>query len=176
MTDQASVKARKMSEHDLEYVLTWRNCPDVRRFMLTQHEITPNEHIAWFDRASKDETRALLVIEDGSQPIGCVIFSGVQPNSTADWSFYSAPTSPAGAGMRICSTALDYVFNELRVHKVVGQVLDFNRASIRIHQRLGFCQEEVLRKHVLINGNGHDLLCFGMLHDVWVRRKDELKQ
>lgn len=162
------MSARRMSENDLEYVLAWRNHPDIRRFMLSPHEITIAEHRAWFDRASRDETRALLVIEEGGQPRGCVLFSGVQKNSAADWSFYSAPGNPAGSGTRICSTALDFAFSELKLHKAAGQVLDFNRASIRLHQRLGFTQEGILREHSLINGVHHNLLCFGILSNEWM--------
>lgn len=152
-----------MHERDLDYVLAWRNHPEVRPFMLTQHEITSAEHRAWFDRASRDETCALMVIEEHARPLGCVIFTGVQENATANWSFYSAPGNPAGTGTRICSTALDFAFCELAVHKLAGQVLEFNRASIRLHQRLGFTQEGKLREHCLINGRHYDLLCFGIL-------------
>lgn len=159
-----------MSENDLEYVLRWRNHPDIRRFMLSQHEITLAEHRAWFDRASRDETRALLVIEEYGQPLGCVIFSGVEKNATADWSFYSAPGNPAGSGTRICSTALDFAFSDLGLHKVAGQVLDFNRASIRLHQRLGFKQEGNLREHSLINGTYHNLVCFGVFSSEWLNQ------
>lgn len=169
------MSARRMSENDLEYVLAWRNHPDIRRFMLSQHEITIAEHRAWFDHASRDETRALLVIEEHGQPRGCVIFSGVQKNATADWSFYSAPGNPAGSGTRICSTALDFAFSELELHKVAGQVLDFNQASICVHQRLGFTQEGNLREHSLINGTHHSLLCFGVLSDEWIAVDKDFK-
>ncbi|MDH2241153.1 UDP-4-amino-4,6-dideoxy-N-acetyl-beta-L-altrosamine N-acetyltransferase [Pseudomonas sp. GD03909] len=157
-----------MGEHDLGYVLAWRNHSDVRKFMLTQHEITDTEHRAWFERTSKDKTRALLVVEDHQQPIGCVIFSRVEKNSTADWSFYSAPASRAGTGKLVCSAALDFAFQELGVHKVAGQVLDFNIASIRLHQRLGFTQEGILREHGFIDKKYHDLLCFGLLSNEWL--------
>jgi UDP-4-amino-4,6-dideoxy-N-acetyl-beta-L-altrosamine N-acetyltransferase len=163
--------ARKMSEKDLEFVLRWRNNPDIRRFMLSQQEITLAEHRGWFDCASRDQSRALLVIEEHGQPRGCVIFSGVEKNATADWSFYSAPGSPAGSGKRICATALDFAFGELRLHKVAGQVLDFNLPSIRVHQRLGFTQEGTLREHSLINGTHHDLFCFGVLITEWLTQK-----
>ena len=161
-----------MGEDDLEYALRWRNHTDIRRFMLSQHVITPSEHRAWFDRASRDETRALLVIEEYGRPLGCVIFSGVKKGATADWSFYSAPESPAGNGTRICATALDFAFSDLRLHKVAGRVLDFNHASIRIHQRLGFTQEGNLREHSLINGTYHNLFCFGVFSSEWLTQKN----
>lgn len=168
MTEQSTLRVRRMGEHDLEYVLAWRNHSDVRRFMLTQHEITALEHRAWFECASKDKTRVLLVLEEHEQPIGCVIFSGVGTNSTADWSFYTAPASRAGTGRRVCSVALAFAFKELGVHKVAGQVLDFNVASIRLHQRLGFIQEGTLREHSYLGQKHHDLVCFGLLFNEWL--------
>ena len=158
---------RKMQSLDLEFVLAWRNHSEVRRFMLTQHKITSTEHRAWFDRAVKDETYALLVIEENEIPVGCVIFSGVQPNSTTSWGFYTSPASPAGTGTRVCSIALDYIFNEHRVHKVMGQVLDYNAASIRIHERLGFILEGTFREHSLVTEVHHSLFCFGLLSSEW---------
>lgn len=165
------IEVRSMIESDLAYVRAWRNNADVRRFMLTQHEITAIEHNAWFEQASRDQTRALLIIEECNLPIGCVIFSNVKKNSIADWSFYSAPESPAGTGRRICCSALDFAFNELEIGKVVGQVLEFNVASIRIHQYLGFKQEIKSTKHVFVDGSKHDLLCFGLSSDGWASRR-----
>lgn len=167
MCEHIRLTVRKMQYRDLDCVLRWRNHPKIRKFMIRQHEITDHEHIAWFDRASRDETRALIVIEDRNQPLGCVVFSGVRENSTTDWSFYSNPTGPHGIGKHLCSTALNFAFSELGVHKVFGRVLDFNHASIRIHQRLGFTQEGILRSHCRIDTIYRDLLCFGILASEW---------
>lgn len=40
---------RPMVYADLERVLAWRNHPDVRRYMYTQHEITLDEHQRWYE-------------------------------------------------------------------------------------------------------------------------------
>lgn len=162
MCAQRLITARKMCQQDLNIVLSWRNHPNVRRFMLTQHEIKLHEHHAWFDRSSKDETKALLVIVEDGAPIGCVIFMNMGIKSTADWSFYVDPEGKPGAGHKVCLAALDVAFNKLKLHKVAGQVLDFNEASIRLHRRLGFTQEGILREHCLIDGAYRDLLCFGL--------------
>jgi UDP-4-amino-4,6-dideoxy-N-acetyl-beta-L-altrosamine N-acetyltransferase len=167
VTRKTYMSARSMNERDLDFVLRWRNHSNIRRFMLLQHEITLSEHRAWFDRAIRDNTRRLLVIEEQGEPRGCVIFSGLQNNSTADWSFYSFPGNPSGTGTRICATALDFAFSEFAVQKVVGQVLDFNIPSIRLHQRLGFTQEEKLREDRLICGRQHFLLFFSLLSIQW---------
>lgn len=168
MDDNHGITVRKMRESDLSSVLTWRNDTTVRRFMLTQHQITEREHRAWFDRAYADSSYALLIMVKHDKPLGCVTFSGAQAQSTADWSFYTNPLSPPGTGKRICTLALQYAFEELCVHKVTGRVLDFNHASIRIHQRLGFIQEGTLRKHFLVDKTYCDLLCFGILSTEWI--------
>lgn len=169
MSDLAFLTVRRMREDDLELVRDWRNHTKVRQSMLTQHEITPLEHRSWYDRRSSDASFALLLIEEHDEAIGCVIFSNVGLGSTAEWSFYAKPSSPAGVGTRICSAAIDFAFHELRVHKVVGQVLAYNNGSIRLHQRLGFSKEGILRQHCQINGRYIDLLCFGMLASEWQR-------
>lgn len=168
MTEHIALKIRKMHETDLEMVLAWRNHPEVRRYMLTQHEIAFDEHLAWYKKTSKEESQVLLVIEESREPIGCVIFSGAQHGKTATWSFYAAPNRKAGTGNSVCSAALDFAFNKIGVHKVAGQVLDFNVASIRIHERLGFVREGLLREHCIIKNERHNLVCFGILRNDWL--------
>jgi UDP-4-amino-4,6-dideoxy-N-acetyl-beta-L-altrosamine N-acetyltransferase len=161
------MSVRKMGVNDLEYIWRWRNHPNIRRFMLTQHEISFSEHLVWFNSMSQDDKNVLLIVNEGEQPRGCVIFSDIQRKSNAHWSFYSAPENAPGIGTQVCATALEFAFHELGIYKVAGQVLDFNKSSIRVHQKLGFTQEGNLRKHILINGEYHDLLCFGILSNEW---------
>lgn len=167
MSSHKSIRARKMRESDLEKVLRWRNHPYVRKCMLSQHEITMTEHRAWFERSANDAARALLVVDEDDLTIGCVVFSNVSREGTADWSFYADPDSPAGTGRKVCEAALDFAFRELQIHKVAGQVLDFNKGSIRTHLRLGFAQEGILREHHLIDGKHLDLIVFGLLSYEW---------
>lgn len=174
MHAQQLIGTRKIRKQDLGLILRWRNHPDVRGCMLSQHEISMAEHSSWFDRSAKDKTRALFIIEEAGRAIGCVIFSNVGIGSTADWSFYADPDSAPGTGRKVCASALEVAFNELKVHKVVGRVLDFNQASIRLHLRLGFRQEGVLREHLLISDKYHDLLIYGMLSDEWSCHKSAM--
>jgi len=172
LSTHKSICARKMRESDLEALLCWRNHPNVRKCMLSQHEITITEHRTWFERSDKDATRALLVVEDDGLMIGGVVFSNVSSAGTADWSFYADPDSPAGTGRKVCEAALDFAFRELQIHKVAGQVLDFNKASIQTHLRLGFTQEGFLRDHYMLNGKYFGLIVFGLLSFEWrVRNK-----
>ena len=166
MTEAGSV--RLLTYEDLPTLLAWRNHLDVRRFMLTQHEITLEEHQRWFSAASQDSTRRLLIVEDAHGAIGFVQFSSVGPGSVAEWGFYARPDAAKGSGRKIGFAALDYAFQGLRLHKVCGQAIERNVTSIAFHKRLGFQQEGVLREQVRIEGTYHTLLCFGMLATEWI--------
>jgi len=160
-------RIRPMTHADLESVLSWRNHPDIRRCMFTQHEITLDEHRQWFERASRDETRRLLIVEEQGVAFGYVQFADVAPGAVSDWGFYVAHDASPGAGSKLGATALDFAFETLRLHKVCGQALGFNEASIRFHRKLGFREEGVLREQQRQYDGYADVLCFGLLQREW---------
>lgn len=158
---------RKVTECDLSMVLAWRNHAAVRCYMLTQHEISLDEHRNWFAKASDDPSRCLLIVEKDKQAIGYVQFSNVEVGGIADWGFYVRPNAPKGTGRKLGTIALNYAFGHLKLHKVCGQAIASNQASIVFHQRLGFQQEGVLRDQRYIDSAYHSLHCFGLLSVEW---------
>lgn len=158
---------RAVTYDDLPMVLAWRNHPEVRRFMFTQHEISLDEHRQWFAKASQDSARRLLIVEEAREAIGYVQFNQVCPGGVSDWGFYARPDSPRGSGRKLGFSALGYAFGELGLHKVCGQAIESNQASINFHCRLGFRQEGVLREQQRIEGRYHTVYCFGMLAQEW---------
>lgn len=162
-----NLQIRSMAEKDLTMVLAWRNHPEVRRFMFTQHEISLTEHTQWFMRVVQDNTRRLLIVQEQGSPIGYVQFSNVELGGVADWGFYARPDAPKGTGRKLGTLALGHAFGQLKLHKVCGQAIDTNQASIRFHERLGFKREGVLRDQKRINDQYQTLICFGLLADEW---------
>jgi UDP-4-amino-4,6-dideoxy-N-acetyl-beta-L-altrosamine N-acetyltransferase len=163
----AVASVRRMDRQDLPQVLAWRNRPEIRRHMLTQHEITLEEHTRWFESASKDPARHLLIAETTEGPLGFVQFTGGTPGGVCDWGFYAAPGAWPGTGSRLGTAALDFAFGELAVHKVCGQALAGNAASTRMHLKLGFREEGILRQQRRVGNTYLDLICFGLLRDEW---------
>lgn len=164
---------RKVTAEDLPMVLAWRNHAEVRRYMFTQHEISLDEHCNWFAKASQDHTRSLLIVEDSRQAIGYVQFSKVEDGGVADWGFYARPDAPKGSGRKLGAVALNHAFGPLKLHKVCGQAIASNEASIAFHQCLGFALEGVLRDQQRINGAYYSLHCFGLLATEWQLKKVE---
>lgn len=158
---------RLMRESDLELVLSWRNCPDISRFMFSSHAISFEEHQTWFARASIDPEQRLLIFESDTIPLGFINIHQDMRSLVADWGFYAAPSSPKGTGHVLGRTALRYAFEKLKLHRLCGRVLAYNERSIRLHRRLGFQHEGVLRQHHFNGQQYHDVVCFGLLVHEW---------
>ena len=162
---------RAMTEADLPIVWGWRNHDDIRKFMLTQDLIALDVHRNWFEKSSKDSTRHLMILDQGEQPSGFMNIKVDPSNNSADWGFYAAPGASKGTGTLMGQAAIAYAFHNLGVNKICGQVLDFNEASLRFHEKLGFQKEGVLRDQARINNEYHALVCFGLLKREWLQSR-----
>jgi UDP-4-amino-4,6-dideoxy-N-acetyl-beta-L-altrosamine N-acetyltransferase len=160
-------KIRKMESDDLVMVRAWRNHYDVRRFMFTQHEISLEEHMQWFNLVTKDDKKQLLIVEEGDCPIGFVQFNNVEPGGISEWGFYVRPESPRGTGKKLGTAALNQAFGSFNLHKVCGQAIKSNQSSINFHESLGFKREGELQDQKRIKNQYHSLICFGLLAVDW---------
>jgi UDP-4-amino-4,6-dideoxy-N-acetyl-beta-L-altrosamine N-acetyltransferase len=135
--------------------------------MLTQHEISADEHARWFTQASLDPHQHLLIFEWQGQALGFVSLRELASGGVAEWGFYAAPDAPKGSGRLLGQAALTYAFGQLNLHKVCGQALAFNQRSIGFHLALGFAQEGILRDQHFDGSDHHAIICFGLLATEW---------
>jgi RimJ/RimL family protein N-acetyltransferase len=64
---------------------------------------------------------------------------------------------------------LNYTFKELNLHKIFGEVLVPNIASIRIFEKLGFSLEGTFKEECYIDGKYHDIKRYGCLKAEWLK-------
>jgi ribosomal-protein-serine acetyltransferase len=67
---------------------------------------------------------------------------------------------------------LEYLFDELALHRVVIQCATGNVKSCAIPQRLGFTREGVARQGEWVNDRWLDLVVWSMLEEEWKQRAD----
>jgi UDP-4-amino-4,6-dideoxy-N-acetyl-beta-L-altrosamine N-acetyltransferase len=156
-----------MIEADLALVLKWRTHPDVRKFMYTQHVISPEEHARWFEQASHAADRQLLIFEIRDHPLGFVGITALPHGRAAKWGFYVAPGAPKGTGRLLGRCAIAHIFSTMGMYKLSGETLGHNERSIRLHRFLGFKEEGVLREQHFDGTAYRDIICFGLLEREW---------
>jgi UDP-4-amino-4,6-dideoxy-N-acetyl-beta-L-altrosamine N-acetyltransferase len=137
-----------MVNDDLDQVLEWRNHPDIRKNMYTNHVISREEHYRYFEKVWNDPTVVYLICEglDG-KAVGVVNFVKIDKISgNAYWAFYSGDLARKGLGTWMEFLALNYAFETLGLLKLSCEVLDYNMKVVNLHRKFGFTEEGVFRK------------------------------
>ncbi|GAA2491092.1 GNAT family N-acetyltransferase [Winogradskya humida] len=143
---------RPASDSDRDIVLSWRNHPDVRAVSLTTHEILPEEHAKWWEAATADPQRHIMIFAEETRDCGVVIFD--LREDPPSWSFYLDVEGLDGkllpAWMRLEQAAVEYAFGELGLTRLGGETLAANKQVIALHRRFGFLEKR--RYERLIDG------------------------
>ena len=146
---------RPATDADLAPMLAWRNHPDVRAVSLTQHEIQPDEHAKWWERAKDDPTRRVLIYERGGVPSGVVTFFDLDADAgTGWWGYYldNAGLEASGAlfpaWMSIQRDAVKYAQRELGLSELHGETLATNPTVREFNTRAGFDEVETYERDV----------------------------
>ncbi|MCA0978731.1 UDP-4-amino-4,6-dideoxy-N-acetyl-beta-L-altrosamine N-acetyltransferase [Qipengyuania flava] len=167
---------RAIEQNELDLMLSWRNDPKVRANMYTRHPISREEHYAWWDQTTEREDCQYFMYERESVPVGIVGFTRIdQVNSNCSWAFYASPEAPRGTGSRMEYLALELAFGRLCVHKLHCEVLAFNEAVIKLHQKFGFEIEGQLREHHDLDGKFVDVITLGLLAREWAAKRGEMQ-
>ena len=169
----SGVRLRPLELGDIVRVREWRNLPEIRAWMYTDHEIPVEEHARWFGQAMSDETRRYWIIEFEGRPVGLTnLYEMVPSNGTASWAIYLADPGARGRGVARSATeaVLAAAFGELRLHKLTCEVLATNEAAIRLYERSGFQRDCLLRQHVRKGDERVDVITMSLLRDEWVER------
>lgn len=160
---------RPLARADLALVLGWRNADRVRLNMYTTHVISAEEHSAWFERLQQNTKDLAFVFERAGEPLGFLSFTAIdRTHGRAHWGFYlGADDVPRGTGTMLGILAMDHAFGALGLRKVIGEVLDFNMASLRLFRRLGFAEEGHFREDVCRDGQLCGVVRFALFRDQW---------
>lgn len=168
---------RDIADDELELMLSWRNVPAVRANMYTQHEISLDEHLAWWKRSAAREDVRYFMYEFQGVPSGIVGITQIdRQNCNSSWAFYASPDARRGTGVKMECLALDYVFKDLRLHKLYCEVLAFNAAVIKLHQKFGFQVEGVFRQQHRQDEEFVDIYRLGLLASEWDQGRDSMMQ
>lgn len=170
-------KLRFIADDELELMRSWRNAPSVRANMYTRHEISAEEHRAWWCRISQTHNHRYFIYESAGTPSGIVGFNDIDDvNGNSAWAFYAAPDAPKGTGTRMELLALEHAFYELKLHKLYCEVLAFNSQVIKLHQKFGFQIEGIFRQQHLGDDGFVDIYRLGLLATEWSDKRGEMTE
>lgn len=140
---------RPATDADADAIRDWRNQEPNRAVSVYNHEITPEEHAAWWAKASADPTRRVLIYERAGTPSGVVNFFDLaldrEPRA-ASWGFFldaeglAARSETLPAWIEVMREATRYAFEDLRLDDLHGEVLEHNTVVRQMNRRFRFVE------------------------------------
>ena len=163
-----TVTLRPVERDDLSFLQTNINDPTVWRSLAMNAPINGRQEEEWFESIG-DGDGVHLLITDGERRVGVVSLMNVDTGfGVAELGYWVTPDEQRrGYASDAVGTATTYAFDHRRLHRVSAQVLDFNEASQRLLESLGFREEGILRERMYVDGAYRDLHVFGVLEDEW---------
>lgn len=158
MTHSDMIKLKLLADDDLPMVLRWRNHPEVRRVMFTNHEISLEEHLAWWEKTRQDASRQVLLFYYHGRPVGVVNFFDIdQQQQSCHWGFYldsegcRENVERLNIWLGLEQAAIEHAFTVIEVTTLYCETLELNRPVHQIHRKFGFEEVERLSR----DKNGH---------------------
>jgi UDP-4-amino-4,6-dideoxy-N-acetyl-beta-L-altrosamine N-acetyltransferase len=173
------ISFRPLRREDKEMVRQWRNLPHIRRYMLTDHVIGPDEHAAWFDRVFDNPRYRHWIIRCEKEDVGLLDLYNIDADTrTCYWGFYLAGSNLRGknVGMFAEFFVLQYVFEQLQFSQLCCETMDFNRGVLRLHEAFGFIQQAGSRRQIVRGDGVHEVICLRILKSEWEQKRPQFER
>lgn len=173
-----AIELKYLDENVIEHIRIWRNKPFVKEKMYTQHNITKEEHHCFIEKLKADSNRGLFVFFLDEEPFGVYQYDK-HPNGnymTGGNYLIDQDFQDNGYGVIQIYFMMEIIFSVIGCNKNYGEILDTNKRMIAMDKRIGAKLEGILRQQVLVNGEYHDIHCYGILREEWLVSKPKFEK
>ena len=151
------------SDEDTANIIRWRNSDAVRPYFIYQKPFTEEGHKQWLKNeifSGKGFQFIVHKVED-DKPIGCTYLRDYNSNARkAEYGVFigEAEEKGKGIGKEALTLTLQFVFGELKLHKVYARAFADNMPSVQSFLKCGFEQEAYLKDEEFVNGEYRDIV------------------
>ena len=164
-------------EH-LKQLYDWRTSDRIASKMLTDHHITWEEHLAWYEKYSKYDPPVNFVVYYKEWPVG--YFGATLYDKETDTYRYGGDYigdtehAPVETGSYIAYFANDYGYNVLGIDKGRTCVFEFNKRVLRFNKLFGAHIVDELTEYVEKDGKKQKLYYLEQTRDEWNAHKKDI--
>ncbi len=119
-------------------------------------------------------TSFVLTVLQDNKPIGLITCESVDfdmGHLEIGIALISAAERSRGLATEAMGLFIDFLFQDLGLHRINARIIGGNAASIKLFQRLGFEQEGLQREYVRRGSTYLDMNLFGLLKSDWQLKK-----
>lgn len=162
------LKYISLKEEHAKIILRWRMMPHVTKFMLTDIEEDFEKHKRWLKSVINNENCKYWLIFFEGKYIGLVNLSEIDYiNNRCTMGYYIGEKEFTGLGALILPPVYDYVFNQLKLNKIYGEVLDGNDLILGIHKYHGWRDVGTFKNHIYKSGKYYDVHLIELFGSDW---------
>ena len=151
-------KLHPVTDSDLENIRRWRNHPRVREAMITQHEISLQEHLAWWQKTRDDDTKRWYIYMGKDTPAAVVYFFHLDAvEKVGWWGFYLCDYSKESSvnrrtlARRVVKAMIEHAFNEMGLDRLLCEARESNVAAISLYKEFGFVESRVTPSRMAVD-------------------------
>lgn len=164
---------RRADRDDMETVIRWMEDEDFQRFLYGDPARSPKQVraqiVGMLGRSAGNVLPGaiqLLIDSPSRGPIGLISLQNISwRNRNCSIDIYIGAKELRSGVVAALSIyrALEYVFDELNMHRITAFIYAFNRASWRVFEATGAQRELTLKDQVYRDGQYHDVYGYGLL-------------
>ncbi len=154
----ANMRLRPARAEDIPSIMAMERVPEYRTFV---GNWTEDEHRA---RLASADCRYFVAESGSGELAGFAILRGLaSPHRSVRLQRIVVANADRGVGKIMLRGILDYVFQELRAHRLWLDVFETNTRAQHVYESLGFHREGILREAVFRDGEYHTQILMSIL-------------
>ena len=165
---KSNIKLRKVLKDDLTKFRDWRNSRQIWENNTQFIFLNMKNQSAWFKTLSENKLakKMYTIVNDRNRPIGiCGLIEINMENKNAKIAIIigELKQQSKGVGTESLKLLLEIGFNDLKLHRIEAEVLEFNKRSIKFFEKFDFKKEAILNDYLFRNGKWNKLIVFSKL-------------
>jgi len=165
---------KKFSQDIALSILEIRNDDNVRKNMINDHLIKPDDHISWLKNNIINVKNIFYIVYIKNEISGLIRF--IINNEKAEWSYYLNKNCKNIYGAFVEYIAIETIFDLKGIQKLECQGLSFNDKVISLHQKFGFVQNKIEKKFLYRDKKDIDLIYLINYKKLWTIKREEIKK
>ena len=174
----STVRIRPLEMRDTDNIVKWRNLDSVKKYLYSQGELKPEQHIAYYEHVVKAGKCKQFIIcvenNEALQDVGTIFIKNIDYSSNnGEYGIFIGESSARGKGFAKIATdlILEYAFETIGLHRIYLTVMKDNVAAIKLYEKCGFSREGIMRDGYLRKDGYVDVVMMSVLKREWENRQ-----
>ena len=148
-----------MTLGEKKMVLSWRNHPDIKRWMYNSDDILLENHMAFIETLKSSADKLYFLVKQEESYIGVIDFTKInRDNDSCEFGLY-VDIELRGAGKLLLETICEYGFKSLKIKKLLAEAFVENEKAISLYKRFNF--KETKKKII----NSKEVICMELKNE-----------